>query len=88
MLFATKVEPFTVGTVAGPVVYPRSPLMVVPPTVLVYVLERIEKLAACPRFGVVAAKVSCRGAKINCIKTMSDNIINFFVGKVFKISLF
>lgn len=48
--------PLTVVGVAGGVVYPRSPL-IVPAIVLVYVLERIPKLAASPRSGVVAAMV-------------------------------
>ena len=55
MLGGLYVVPLTVGATAGPVVYPRSPLRVVPAAVFVYVLERMLKLAAAPRPGVVAA---------------------------------
>lgn len=49
--------PLTVGATAGPVVYPRSPPIIVPAAVLVYVLPKIPKVAAEPRDGVVAARV-------------------------------
>jgi len=44
-----------VGATAGPVVYPRSPVIVVPIAVLVYVLERMPNVFASPRPGSVAA---------------------------------
>ena len=49
------VTPFTVGVIAGPVVYHRSPLIVVPAIVLVYVLARTPNVVAAPRDGVDAA---------------------------------
>jgi len=50
--------------------YPRSPLIIVPPIVLVKVSVRRPKLVASPRSGVVAANV--HPIKPNIVKTIHN----------------
>ena len=52
---STWSSPFSVGSIAGRVVYPRSPLMIVPEIVLTNVSDRIPKFAAAHRSGVEVA---------------------------------
>ena len=51
-----NIKPFTIVAVADGVVKPRSPF-ITHQNILVYVLDKTPKLAASPRFGVVAARV-------------------------------
>jgi len=75
--------PFTVGAVAGPVVYPRSPLIVVPPVVFVYVLERMPNDSAIPREGVVAALTNVARPIITIsASTTTEAVMGSFINMV------
>ncbi len=65
---ASKIFPDTAGGFAGATVYPRSPMMDVPLPLLVYVLARMPKVPAAPRFADVAAKA------LFCIIPVAENI--------------